>query len=344
MINWRKNTWNPDYDINSKLVIVFDDITTSGNTMEAVRRLLNKKKPSNILCITLGRTVEGTPLQDNQEITEERTDSSGEKSEPKQVKAQDILPISSKKDDDQALYEELGAKYSVLLCGQKLSDYLEKIKKWLDYGVKVLWFGDQASKDALENIEHGKEYLEAYLLQTFVVNGYSGIIYDGKVEDENNGLIDRLEATCPFFNAAQYRVEHCSSSEHIVVQASAGTGKTTVMIDRIMYLMHTVQDLHMYDIYMITFTNDATEEMNKRLQKALLTRYHLTGNVKYFHWVEEQSQMRISTIHSFCYDVLRKYGVKQGFTENLSIKGFKKERKDLINEYIDSHGYESAPI
>ena len=323
---------NPDYDIRSKLIIVFDDITTSGNTMEAVRRLLNKKGPANILSITLGRTVEGTPIQNNKESTEEKTDSSGEKSEPKPVKTQDILPLSDKKDNDQDILEKLGAKYSVLLCGQRLSDYLDKIKIWLDYGVKVLWFGDQASKDTLENIDHGKEYRDAYLLQTFVVSGYSGIIYDG---NDDNGLIDRLEAACPSFNAAQYRVEHCSSSEHIVVQASAGTGKTTVMIDRIMYLMHTVPNLHMYDIYMITFTNDATEEMNRRLQKALLTRYHLTGNVKYFRWVEEQSQMRISTIHSFCYDVLRKYGVKQGFTENLSIKGFRKERKDLINGYID---------
>lgn len=47
--------------------------------------------------------------------------------------------------------------------------------------------------------------------------------------------------------------------------------KAKVMIDRIMFLMHTVEDLHMSDIYMITFTNDATNEMNKRLHETLMT-------------------------------------------------------------------------
>ncbi len=51
-----------------------------------------------------------------------------------------------------------------------------------------------------------------------------------------------------------------------MVKASAGTGKTTVMIDRILYLMHMVPDLDMSEIFMITFTNEATNQMNDRLQ------------------------------------------------------------------------------
>ena len=86
---------------------------------------------------------------------------------------------------------------------------------------------------------------------------------------DNEGILSILAKKCPKFNIAQYKVEHCKEDEHIVVQASAGTGKTKVMVDRIMYLMHTVPDLHMSDIYMITFTNDATNHMNQRLQDAL---------------------------------------------------------------------------
>ncbi len=54
---------------------------------------------------------------------------------------------------------------------------------------------------------------------------------------------------------------------NIVVKASAGTWKTTVMIDRILYLMHMVLDLDMSEIYRITFTNEATNQMNDRLQE-----------------------------------------------------------------------------
>ncbi|WP_207648546.1 exodeoxyribonuclease V subunit beta [Butyrivibrio sp. INlla16] len=250
-----------------------------------------------------------------------------------------ILPIggSIKYDDD--ITHEMGAKYSVLISGKSENDFIDKIGKWLEYGIKVLWFGDNKSCEKIK--EKYKVYIDAYLLQVYVCCGNTGIIIDG---NDESGLIDRLESACPFFNAAQYRVEHSKADEHIVVQASAGTGKTTVMIDRIMFLMHTVPDFHMYDIYMITFTNDATEEMNRRLQKALLTRYHLTGNIKYFKWVEEQSQMQISTIHSFCYLMLRQNGINKGFTENLSIKGLSLEKHKLISEVINSRTEESETI
>ena len=39
------------------------------------------------------------------------------------------------------------------------------------------------------------------------------------------------------------------------------------MIDRILYLMHMVPDLDMSEIYRITFTNEATNQMNDRLQE-----------------------------------------------------------------------------
>ena len=121
----------------------------------------------------------------------------------------------------------------------------------------------------------------------------------------------------------------------MIVQASAGTGKTTVMIDRIMYLLHTQPDLHLAEVFMITFTNDAAEQMNQRLQDALMTRYTLTGNQRYLRWVEEQSQMNVSTIHSFAYFMLKEYGIGESFTKNLSIRSFQYERRELIKDVID---------
>ena len=120
------------------------------------------------------------------------------------------------------------------------------------------------------------------------------VIIDGNDRDR---FVERvLQKECPLFNSAQYLVEHCRPEKHVIVQASAGTGKTTVMIDRIMYLLHTQPDLHLAEVFMITFTNDAAEQMSQRLQDALMTRYSLTGNQRYLRWLEEQSHMNVSTM------------------------------------------------
>lgn len=225
----------------------------------------------------------------------------------------------------------MSPRYSILFCNQSLAMYKDRIAEWLHSGIKVIWFGTSEDVNQLKNTH--TEFAKEFLLQAYVVDFYyKNIIYDGQDKD---GFLNILEKECPQFNVAQYKVEHCKEDEHIVVQASAGTGKTKVMVDRIMFLMHTVPDLQMSDIFMITFTNDATNQMNQRLQDALMTRFRLTGNLRYFRWVEEQSQMNISTIHSFAYTMLKEYGIGQSFTRNLSIRNFKYERKDLIKDMMD---------
>lgn len=231
-------------------------------------------------------------------------------------------------------------QYSILLCGQRLSEYKEQIASWLHSGIKVIWFGTQSDVAALKAAH--PEFAKAFLLQAYTVElRLQAVIYDG---EDKSDVLSILEKECPQFNVAQYRVEHCMEREHIVVQASAGTGKTKVMIDRIMYLMHTVPGLQMSEIFMITFTNDAANQMNQRLQDVLMTRFRLTGNLRYFRWVEEQSQMNISTIHSFAYTMLKEYGIGQSFTKNLAIRSFKYERKQLIKDVLDAYLDPSSSI
>lgn len=231
-------------------------------------------------------------------------------------------------------------KYSVLLCNQSYAEYKNRISEWLHSGIKVFWFGSQTEVNDLKT--RYCAFAKEFLLQAFPAEfPNKAAVVDGIGA---SSIIPVLEVKCPLFNAAQYMVEHCQADEHIVVQASAGTGKTTVMIDRIMYLMHTVPNLHMADIFMITFTNDATNQMNLRLQEMLLKRFHLTGNMRYFRWVEEQSQMNISTIHSFAYALLKAYGISESFTRRLSIRNFKYEKKELIKDMMEAHTREDRSI
>ena len=224
-------------------------------------------------------------------------------------------------------------KYSVLLCNKNLAEYEQKIPAWLSEGIKVIWFSTDSSQVASLNNRY-RSFAKAYLFLAYVVNfGETAFIIDGI---DPTGFVGRVLAVkCPLFNSAQYQVEHCVPDEHIVVQASAGTGKTTVMIDRIMFLLHTMPELRLSEVFMITFTNDAADQMNRRLQDALMTRFRLTRKQKYLRWVEEQSQMQISTIHSFAYGLLKEFGIGEGFTKELAIRSFQFEKNELIKDALD---------
>lgn len=234
-------------------------------------------------------------------------------------------------------------KHSVLYFKQNLNTYRVEIERELGEGIKVFWFGTKEDNTWLR--ANFKSYADAFFLQTFVVMGIEGLdeiaptlISDGIGIDEGYAkLVDFLEAYVPAFNAAQYRVEHCIKEANIVVKASAGTGKTTVMIDRILYLMHTVPDLNMSEIYMITFTNEATNQMNDRLQEMLLKKYSLTKNKRYLTWLEQQSQMHISTIDSLAYDLFKRFGAGAGFGRDLQIRPLERERKGLQKDILSDN-------
>ena len=223
-------------------------------------------------------------------------------------------------------------KYSIVLCNQNFQEYYRQIKTWLYQGIKVIWFGKDEEVRLLK--AYYTAFGKAFLLHAYTISiEAKRIIVDG---DDTEGFIESiLQKACPQFNAAQYLVEHSMPSKHIIVQASAGTGKTTVMIDRILFLLHTQPNLHLPEIFMVTFTNDAAVQMDQRLQDALMIRYELTGNQRYLRWVEEQSQMNVSTIHSFAYFLLKEYGIGESFTRNLSIRTFQYERRELIKDVID---------
>ena len=224
------------------------------------------------------------------------------------------------------------AAYSVLLCNQNYNDYQCCISKWIHAGIKVFWFGIEEECSQLRALF--PDFCEARLLQTYHYYGKtSEVIVDGKAD---SALIRQLGNEVPLFNAAQFLVEHGRTDRHIIVEASAGTGKTTVMIDRILYLMHTVPDLNLSEIVMITFTNDATNQMSRRLQQSLYRRYQLTGSDKYLDWMEQQSTMTISTIDSFALHLLRVFGINGGFRNDVSIGSLTYERREIIKDEINA--------
>ena len=77
---------------------------------------------------------------------------------------------------------------------------------------------------------------------------------------------------------------------HILVLSGAGTGKTTVIINR--FLKHLENNIPPYKIMCITFSNKAANEINKRLSK----------------YLEDMDGLWIGTFHKICFRLLQKYG------------------------------------
>lgn len=231
-------------------------------------------------------------------------------------------------------------KYSILYFNHPLTQHQKELAQFLKEGIKVFWFGTESDVTYLKNTY--QPFSDAFFLQTFTIpetdeaESFTPFtVIDGEgLNQEYAQLFDWLEEAIPSFNTAQYRVEHAGIADDIVVKASAGTGKTTVMIDRILYLMHMVPDLDMSEIFMITFTNEATNQMNDRLQEILLKKYALTKNQRYLTWLEQQSQMHISTIDSLAYDLFKRFGISVGFGRDLGIQPLERERKDLMKDIL----------
>jgi ATP-dependent exoDNAse (exonuclease V) beta subunit len=100
-----------------------------------------------------------------------------------------------------------------------------------------------------------------------------------------------------------------------VVEAAAGTGKTTVLVDRIVALVRTGR-ARLEQIISVTFTEKAAGEMKLRLRTKLEKARDATtapGEVQRLtRALEELEVARIGTIHGLCADLLREYPVEAG--------------------------------
>ncbi len=106
-----------------------------------------------------------------------------------------------------------------------------------------------------------------------------------------------------------------SDSKRIGVDASAGSGKTRVLIARILRLLKEGK-ADLGDIVAITFTEKASAEMRQRLRDAFheCARDATSEELNQWRWREQQLESaRICTIHSFCSGILRQYALKLGF-------------------------------
>lgn len=100
-----------------------------------------------------------------------------------------------------------------------------------------------------------------------------------------------------------------TAGSDILVAAAAGSGKTAVLVERIIKkLLSTSNPVDIDSLLVVTFTNAAAQEMRNRVGIAL--EKALAENPTSMHLKKQLSLLQrasISTLHSFCLDVVRKY-------------------------------------
>lgn len=140
------------------------------------------------------------------------------------------------------------------------------------------------------------------------------------------------------FNYEQYVVEHAGADKHIETCAGAGTGKTHTMISRIAFLCFTqncsVQEMA-NRIVMITFTNEATDQMKQKLKTYFKNYYLLTGNVEYLRFITCIDNMQISTIHSYTKRLISLLGQELGYGFEPKIRSSEYARKQVVADELD---------
>src|SRR6185503_18910441 len=109
------------------------------------------------------------------------------------------------------------------------------------------------------------------------------------------------------------RVIRESIDDTIVVEAAAGTGKTTELVNRILAVLREGR-AEVRDIVAVTFTEKAAGELKLRLRQGLEVERRKARDplviARIERAVQKLEEAHVSTIHGFCADLLRERPVE----------------------------------
>lgn len=110
------------------------------------------------------------------------------------------------------------------------------------------------------------------------------------------------------FTDGQWRAIY-EEGHNILVSASAGSGKTTVLTQRIVEKLK--RGVSIDALLVVTYTELAAREMRERIEKAVKSEINQTVDAQVRKHLQQQllllPQANISTIHAFCLKLIRQY-------------------------------------
>ncbi len=128
-----------------------------------------------------------------------------------------------------------------------------------------------------------------------------------------------------------------SKNQNLLLSAAAGSGKTAVLVERIISRITDADNPMDADrLLVVTFTNAAANEMRERIIAALERK--ISENPQDAHLLRQLTLVKkaqITTIDSFCIDVLHKYFVEANLSPDFGIAD-PTECKVMLEEALDN--------
>lgn len=126
-----------------------------------------------------------------------------------------------------------------------------------------------------------------------------------------------------------------AEGRNVLVSASAGSGKTFVMIERVIRLI-VEGKAEVDEILAVTYTTAAAEEMKQKLVKAIIAEINAGRDVARFRKaLSEVPTASISTFHSFCANLIRTYFYALDVDPSVSVAD-ENQAGELKNKALDS--------
>lgn len=228
----------------------------------------------------------------------------------------DVLPVPAHSVPEKAVGD---VQYSYVFIGPVTKEVRRYLNRLSGSGIKVFSCSLKPENPVFMAID-GKHFV----LNNQPIERTEGLKYIARYRKHLDGL-----------NIQQYMVEHAHSHLNLAVNAGAGSGKTTTLVSRILFLLFTKQIDSLHQLVMITFTNEAANNMKEALEERLEALYRETGNPQHYAYLQEINAMKIVTIPTFAKDVLKQFSHYLGLSANIEVSSMTMSFREILEKELD---------
>lgn len=230
----------------------------------------------------------------------------------------EFIDTESMKEKAEITSTNLVAKHSILLIGNR---YIQKYLK----AAQEKYTGTGTTIDIFE--------IDDSIVKNAGLEPRT--IIDGQDIDEKLKNFLKKHAEAVHFNIGQYLIIHATADSDINVGAGAGSGKTHTLVSRALFLLDMGYIEKIDELAMITFTNEAADNMRIKLAERFMELYRKTKNLKYRRHLEDLRNMQIQTIPSFAKSILQQFGHHIGLGSEFKVSNLTMDRREIIQYYLN---------
>ena len=198
---------------------------------------------------------------------------------------------------------------------QYTKDDYQKLYQFYENKIQQIHIVGEYAKKMITDYKNALQFVEDYFQLNY--SSFLNKYFKGSKQNEITRNITPAKFKQLFgeLSPTQLKIINDNETQHIVVAAGPGSGKTKTLVHKLASLL-LIEDVKHEQLLMITFSRAAATEFKKRLLK-------LIGNAG--NYVE------IKTFHSYCFDLLGRVGSLEK-SEDILKKAIQKIKNKEVEE------------